>query len=335
MTPRISIVMATYNGATFLEEQLCSLERQSLAPFELVISDDDSSDGTDAILARFATRAAFPVRISKNRPGLGFRDNFLRAAERASGDWIAFCDQDDVWRADKLARCAEHMAQPEVTQIAHQARLIGQDGALLGLFDQGIVSSGLRPPLFYDVWGTFWGFSLVVRRTVLGVAPADRRFVDYIDPRFPIAHDRWAFFLAQTLGHTVEIAEPLVDYRQHAANLFGAGQGRPPAPAETRQAVIAKHAGYIAATRRMVEIVQGLPRSVEAAFPAFNRQRAEAVYRHALRQVEARGRIYDGPAMASAARCLRALISGHYRNAQNDTTRWRSFAKDMALSLRT
>ena len=333
MAPRISIVMATYNGAAFLEEQLSSLERQSLPPAELVISDDDSSDGTDEIIAQFAKRAPFPVSIGKNRPGLGFRDNFLRAAERASGDWIAFCDQDDVWREDKLARCADHMAQPEVTQISHQARLIAQDGAFLGLFDQGIVTSGVRRPLFYDVWGTFWGFSLVVRRDVLGAAPIDPRFVDYVDPRFRISHDRWAFFLAQTLGRTVEIAEPLVDYRQHSANLFGA-TGRPPEAAETRQAVIEKNAGYIAATRRMVEIVQRLPRSVEKDFPAFDRQQAEAVYLHALRQLEARDRIYHGTAMTSAVLCLRTLLAGLYRNAQNDTIRWRSFAKDIAFSLK-
>lgn len=325
--------MATYNGATFLEEQLGSLERQTLAPVELIISDDDSSDSTDEIVAQFAERAPFPVRTSKNRPGLGFRDNFLRAAERASGDWIAFCDQDDIWREDKLARCADAMAQPEVTQIAHQARLIAQDGAFLGLFDQGIVASGPRPPLFYDVWGTFWGFSMVVRRDVLDAAPVDPRFIDYVDPRFRISHDRWAFFLAQTLGRTVEIAEPLVDYRQHSANLFGA-KGRPTGTSETRQSVIDKNAIYIAATRRMVEIVQGLSLSVEKDFPAFDRQRAEAVYLHAVRQLEARDRIYRGTAMTSAALCLRALSAGLYRNAQNDSTRWRSFAKDMAFSLR-
>ncbi|MFD2030184.1 glycosyltransferase [Ancylobacter dichloromethanicus] len=332
--PRISVVMATYNGERFLPAQLESLERQSFAPFELVVSDDDLSDGTDEIIARFAERAPFPVRVHKNRPGLGFRDNFLRAAAMATGGWIAFCDQDDVWRADKLERCAAFTALPDVTQIAHQANLIGPDGETVGVFDQGIRQSGIKPPLAYDVWATFWGFSMVVRHDVLRAVPVERRYVDYIDPRHRIAHDRWAFFLAQTLGCTAEIAEPLVDYRQHGANLFGAGRGRRSGPTESRDGAIEKNRPYIAATRQMLDIVRSLPATTEAQFPAFDRARAEAVYLHALCQVEARDRIYGGKAVASAMLCLRGLSAGLYRNAQNDTTRWRSFLKDLSLSLR-
>lgn len=335
MKPRISVVMATHNGERFLAEQIESIGRQSLAPCELVIGDDDSSDGTDEIVAHFARHAPFPVIYTKNRPKLGFRDNFIQGTARATGEWIAFCDQDDVWHADKLRRCAAFTARPEVTQIVHQANLVAEDGSRTGLFGQGISRNCVRPPLSYDVWGTFWGFSMIVRREVLGAVPAERRYVDYIDPRFPIAHDRWAFFLAHTFGWTAEIAEPLVDYRQHSANLFGAGKPGRAAQAEPRKRELERNRHYIAATREMLAIVQSLPPSVESGFPAFDRQRAQAVYLHALRQVETRQRIYGATRLVAAALCLRALCAGGYGNAQNGTTRWRSFMKDMLYSVGT
>src|SRR5690349_15385572 len=106
---RISVAMATYNGAPFLPEQLQSLAAQTLPPFELVVCDDGSTDRTIQILREFATSAPFPVRIHENSERLGFGDNFLKAAALCQGDWIAFCDQDDIWLPHKLETVARHI----------------------------------------------------------------------------------------------------------------------------------------------------------------------------------------------------------------------------------
>ncbi|RMG82452.1 MAG: glycosyltransferase, partial [Chloroflexi bacterium] len=103
---KISVAMATYNGEACLNEQLESLVRQEHQPYELVVGDDGSSDRTLDILRAFAARAPFPVRVTVNPERLGFGENFLQTARRCSGEWIAFCDQDDVWLPHKLAACA-------------------------------------------------------------------------------------------------------------------------------------------------------------------------------------------------------------------------------------
>ena len=93
----VSIAMATYNGSRFIDEQLQSLNRQTVIPAELVITDDCSTDGTMDIVQQFARSARFPVRFERNSERLGYRANFMRAAQLCVSDVISFCDQDDIW----------------------------------------------------------------------------------------------------------------------------------------------------------------------------------------------------------------------------------------------
>ena len=89
----VSIALATWNGARFLRDQLASYECQTILPTELVVSDDGSTDRTLEILAEFARSATFPVRSGER---LAFVDNFFRAANACTSQFIAFSDQDDV-----------------------------------------------------------------------------------------------------------------------------------------------------------------------------------------------------------------------------------------------
>lgn len=327
MKTSISIVLATRNGEPYLRQQLNSIKQQTLRPRELIISDDNSTDTTLAIAHEFSAIAGFPVRIVRNEPALGFRENFLSATALATGEWVAFCDQDDVWRADKLQMCANASTTEGVTQIVHQSRLIDASNNVIGTFDQGIKQNSIVGPLKYDIWGTFWGFSMIVKRSLLALVPPSDRFVDYIDARHLIAHDRWAFFLAQTLGRTAEIAEPLADYRQHGNNLYGGAYKR--GVRKTREIQLLEHAVYVDATRGMLSVVEGLPDYVERDFPRFDRIRALQVYSEALRQVEARLDIYKSGRIRAPFKSILALTSGKYRNAHCGNIRWRSFGKDL------
>jgi glycosyltransferase involved in cell wall biosynthesis len=101
--------MTTYNGEVYLEEQLRSLAEQAHLPDELVICDDTSTDSTVDIINRFSEGAPFPVRLFINEERLGWRCNFLSAASLCRSEYIAFCDQDDIWLSDKLATAASHL----------------------------------------------------------------------------------------------------------------------------------------------------------------------------------------------------------------------------------
>ncbi|MDM0043014.1 glycosyltransferase [Variovorax dokdonensis] len=322
----ISIVLATHNGAAFLGEQLESLLSQSLPPLEIVVGDDASTDDTLAILNSFASRSKVPIRVHRNLPGLGFRENFLDCCSHAKGEWIAFCDQDDVWHPQKLATCAQHFGREGVVMVTHAAHLIDAQGKTIGRFRQGIDSDATKPPLAYDPWSTFWGFSLVFKRRLLDLCSSDGRFVDYIAPRHKIAHDRWVCFLAQCVGNTVELAQPLAGYRQHGANAFGAGDKR---ARNIRKETVERHRHYVAATERMLDIVESMPAWAEHEFPAFDRARAYAFFSAALAQLKARSAVYEKSRGGGVVQAARNFIDGSYADVRSGRMRWRSLWRDV------
>ena len=134
MSASISIAMATFNGEKYLKKQLESLARQTVPPLELVICDDCSSDATVAIITHFASSAPFPVRIYRNEVNLGNSDNFFKAAGLCCGQWIAFCDQDDVWLQNKLARLSlviDRCPGNELMLVAHTSLVANENLELM------------------------------------------------------------------------------------------------------------------------------------------------------------------------------------------------------------
>lgn len=216
----VSIALATYNGAHFLDEQLESLARQTLLPAELVVSDDGSTDATMDILRAFAARAPFPVRILPGHDRLGVAENFFRAAEACTAPLIAFCDQDDVWLTEKLALCVERMEQDGSLLAMHIATLTDAHLAPVGLHRQDIAGNSVAPALTRDIGVGCWGNTMLFRGSLLSAADWRHRPTQTWK-RAPMLHDSWIYVLACALGPVSLIDEPLCLYRQHDGNLMG------------------------------------------------------------------------------------------------------------------
>ena len=100
------MVIPTYNDAGRIGDALASIAAQTLAPLEIVVSDDASTDGTQAVVESFAAKQPVPIRYLRGdtrRGVVGTRNDGIRAAR---GDWIANCDSDDTWVPTKLERQA-------------------------------------------------------------------------------------------------------------------------------------------------------------------------------------------------------------------------------------
>lgn len=97
----VSVVMATYNGEKYLREQLDSIINQTYPIHEIIIQDDCSIDGTIAIIEEYA-REYSNIMFFVNDNNLGINQNFKTAVMRATGDFIALSDQDDIWFPDKI-----------------------------------------------------------------------------------------------------------------------------------------------------------------------------------------------------------------------------------------
>lgn len=101
--PTVSVIMATYNGEKYIREQLDSILQQTYPIHEIIIQDDCSTDGTMDILASYAEQ--YPIiKVERNEQNVGYNTNFKRAAMRATGDFVAISDQDDVWFPQKIER---------------------------------------------------------------------------------------------------------------------------------------------------------------------------------------------------------------------------------------
>lgn len=221
---RISIAMATYNGASYLQEQLESLSNQTLLPFELVVCDDGSTDDTLSIVQSFAQSAPFPVRIYKNETTLGFADNFLSAASLCEGEWIGFCDQDDVWLPHKIATVAEAIraqSSEQLLLVAHSAHLVGHDleptGRKLPDFRRQRI---IRRNEHYGFW-VIPGFACVFKSELAKAFNWKTRPRSYFPGHHWQSHDKWICMLANALGDVLYIAEPLAFYRRHDAAATG------------------------------------------------------------------------------------------------------------------
>ena len=223
MKTAISIAMATYNGEKHLREQLESLAKQTVLPLELVVCDDCSSDATVNIVNDFAASAPFVVRLYRNEFNLGYSDNFLKAAGLCCGQWIAFCDQDDVWLPNKLARVSEAIIArrpgDELMLVAHSSLVANEK---LELMEQ-------RSPHFsrdayvrradrYAI-SVIQGFSLVCNAILVKEVDSKWRPIIYNNDKSlhvtSPSHDGWICTLANALGDTLYLCEPLAIWRRH------------------------------------------------------------------------------------------------------------------------
>lgn len=219
---KISVAMATYNGETFLNEQLESIASQTFLPKELVIRDDGSTDSTPRILEQFARVAPFPVRILGNGENLGFADNFLTVASHCQGDWIAFCDQDDVWLPEKIETCARELAEaPDgLVMLLHQARVVDRNLNPAGRLLANIPGRRLFGPGEFPGFWMLGGLAQIVRADLIRSFDWTRRPPDP-GGRSVIAHDYWACILAHAIGRILMIPDVLTLYRRHDSGLTG------------------------------------------------------------------------------------------------------------------
>lgn len=217
----ISIALATCNGDKHIQRQLDSLAAQTLAPAELIISDDHSEDDTIPIVERFAKTVSFPVRIYRNDIRLGYRENFMRASSLCRSELIAFCDQDDYWYPDKLEATSAPFDNDEVLLAYHNADVVTEAGTRIGSLSGYAAERPVLPPMWSGPWLSSLGFTQIFRNSLLPFSDLWPMSVDYNYDNQPLAHDQWFFFLASVFGRIAYLDQPLVAYLQHERNFHG------------------------------------------------------------------------------------------------------------------
>lgn len=212
-SPLVSIAMATFNGERFLREQLDSIRAQSYGHVEIVISDDCSVDGTAEILQEYALFDS-RIRLLLNDNRLGFIGNFERAIAACEGEIIFLSDQDDIWFTNKVETLSFALA--DALLIHSDAELVDSEGRILA-------------PSFNAIKRVYHGVdalgALLNGNFITGCTIAFRRELIAKALPFPriIPHDYWLALIAALYAGVRAYSGVLTKYRQHSANVLGAG----------------------------------------------------------------------------------------------------------------
>jgi len=221
----VDILLATYNGACHLRQQIDSIIAQTDPDWRVIARDDGSTDDTPRILAEYQER--FPDRfiMLPNEGGrLGPSGNFGRLLFASSAPYVMFADQDDVWLPGKIDQTRGEMHRMEetfgpITPLLVHTDLIVTDDAL-----QTIAPSLWRYHQSDPVGGISLNRLLVQNVATGCTVMVNRPLIDCALPIPPAAvmHDWWLALVATTFGRIGHLPTPTVLYRQHGKNDTGA-----------------------------------------------------------------------------------------------------------------
>lgn len=215
---RVAILLATYNGEKFLDEQIASIASQTIGHIDVWASDDGSTDGTIGKLqdlARAWPRGRFEI---VSGPRAGFAENFraLLLHDAIVADFYAYADQDDIWDADKLERAIAWLGAASADEprlYCGRTRTMRANGEIVG--NSPLFS---KPPSFANalVQSIAGGNTMVFNRAARDLlirCAAQGSFV---------THDWWTYqVISGADGAVFYDPVPSISYRQHAGNVVG------------------------------------------------------------------------------------------------------------------
>ena len=214
----ISVALCTYNGASFIRDQLESIMNQTLKPDEIVICDDCSHDDTVKIIKETFALYDGKWELVCNPENLGYKKNFEKAIRLCHGDIIYLSDQDDVWHPKKIELMQNiFLNHPDVQMVFHDAEIVDENLNIL-------------KPSFWEVLRFHYqdfieeNYSrLLDSNVVQGAACAFRKKVYQISQPFPIhvIHDQWLALNSVCVGNLYPLPKTLLKYRQTGKNEIG------------------------------------------------------------------------------------------------------------------
>lgn len=206
MNDSISVCIATYNGASFIKQQLDSILCQLKSSDEVIISDDGSTDETISIIQSYNDKR---IKIYKNTGSHGYTPNFENALIHSNNDIIFLSDQDDVWLPNKVSTCSRILTECDL--VVHDAIVTNSNLQPIqnSFFRVRKVRHGLANNL---IKFGYLGCCLVFNRRIL------EKTIPFPANHHLCTHDNWLFLIGQSFYKVKIIDKPLILYRRHFKN---------------------------------------------------------------------------------------------------------------------
>jgi glycosyltransferase involved in cell wall biosynthesis len=211
---RVSIALATYNGEKYLPALLASLQKQTIKPFELIVLDDSSTDDSLRIINNYPF--LFEKKVFSNNKNQGPIYTFKKLAGLCSGEYIAFCDQDDIWNKDKLELGIDRIKElpGEIPGIVFSdLKVIDEEGKVTSNSFWKVMNIKPHVFSFKDVL-----FDNIITGCTTMINKAMAREVLKM-PDNIMMHDHWMALIAYSFGNYSIINAPTVLFRVHNSNV--------------------------------------------------------------------------------------------------------------------
>ena len=210
----VDIVMATYNGAKYVDEQIRSFLRQTYIDWRCIIHDDGSMDGTQDILRAWAKKDKRIVFIEDGIQQLGPAAHFIYALRYADAPWVMWSDQDDIWfdnKVEAMLQAGEKAAFKGPGVVYANAELWSPDSGCISRRNTLFYPTCLREMLFLNsgIQGASALFNAAMCKQI------------QTPLRTYAMHDHALLLTALTMGEVVYLDKPLMYYRQHENNVSG------------------------------------------------------------------------------------------------------------------
>lgn len=216
---KVDILLATYNGARYLKEQLDSILNQTYSDFRLIISDDKSTDKTRSIIEEYAEKDS-RIEYYFQENNLGVIKNFEFLMKKVENKYFMFSDQDDIWKENKIEKSIETLEKENADLVYSDLEVV--DKSLNTIYKSYWKLKGLDKKIKkYNNFEALYLNNFITGCTML----SKKEFINDILP-LPnkskyVLHDYWVALIISQKGKLAYIKEPLIKYRQHKDNKIG------------------------------------------------------------------------------------------------------------------
>lgn len=216
---KIDILLATYNGETYLKEQLDSILNQTYSNFRILISDDNSEDSTKNIIEEYAKKDN-RIKFFFQERNLGVIANFEFLLKKVEAEFYMFSDQDDIWKDNKIELSMKKILEENCDLVYTNLEVVDKD--LNITYDSYWKLKGLEEKVKkYNNFESLYLNNFITGCTMLSKS----KFISEILP-LPkeskyVLHDYWTALIVSQRGKISYIEEPLIKYRQHKKNSVG------------------------------------------------------------------------------------------------------------------
>ncbi len=216
---KIDILLATYNGETYLKEQLDSILNQTYSNFRILISDDNSEDSTKNIIEEYAKKDN-RIKFFFQERNLGVIANFEFLLKKVEAEFYMFSDQDDIWKENKIELSMKKILEENCDLVYTNLEVVDKD--LNITYDSYWKLKGLEEKVKkYNNFESLYLNNFITGCTMLSKS----KFISEILP-LPkeskyVLHDYWTALIVSQRGKISYIEEPLIKYRQHKKNSVG------------------------------------------------------------------------------------------------------------------